>query len=573
MCTRLAALFLLIHFACATDPPVPSYLAAGKPTNEGVRLRITKPGLDHITNTAGHIADALVPSVKVADTKRDLEGAVKGTIAVKNIKIIKFTPPEKYGLDLISPKQLKVTAKNMGFEATFDYYLEIQIGKSLGAIGSLFGGVIPPFTSSGIGVAKGTGENIYPTLSLNRNAQNGIELKLDSCTGDFTQLDVAFRDDKLTGDNKLATEKSTQKIIIDAVCHEIGKVVKEKVNTNLESLATVKALKLDDLGNNKTTKKPNGSTPKPNGKPTTKPTETDDNAEEEKLIKNIMKKVKTDVSNLFLDYRLIRDPVVFPTYAETAHKGEISWKKLGKTPFYPYDMLPIDSSANRMLYLQISEYTLNSLVYHAYQNKILSLTADEKETPFLASSLTTTCTNKNDLLCFGNGFESVAKKYPNHKIQLKTYPTQPPYINVTAGKGLLQQIYGKMEVYAKPPGAKPQFNLFKSDYSMSVAVAPKVLGEKLYGNLSVDNVNVKVTESPLSQKDQEDFSNQAEFAISLIAEKLDAQLRKGMTIPQIGYATLVKPNTVITDRTILVDSDFKLDEEKLKSEAKAQLNG
>lgn len=518
-------------------PPIPTYLMLGNPTFEGVRVRITKPGLDLVTQTAGRIADFLVPTTAVADRTGKITGV--GWIEVKNVKLSNFKTADSYSLDLIPIKQLKVTAKNISFDTNFDYHLKGSVSVPFAAI---------PIESTGVGSAKVRRLDIFPLLSILKDPKDQIELKVDSCTGTFGSLDVTMKDNNATDKASLNQEKTSQDVTVDSICDEISKVVREKVNRNLESLAKVTPLKLDDSGgkNNK----------------------IEDEAEEDKIIKRLMEKVKTDTSKLFLDYRLLKDPLVIPPYVETFHKGEISWQKEGKTPFYPIYMPPIDASGNRMLYLQISDYTLNSLIYHAYDHQILSLTADEKATPYLKEVLTTTCPKKEDLFCFGNSFESVAKSYPNHKIQLKTYPIQPPYINVTAGKGLVQEILGKLEIYARPPDGKPQFTLFKSDYSMLVEVIPKIVAGKLHGNVSISHVKVKVVESPADKKTQEDFSNEAEFAIGLIAEKLDGLLRKGVELPQIGFASLVRPITKFLDRIILVESDFKLNEEKLKSDTK-----
>ncbi len=63
-----------------------------------------------------------------------------------------------------------------------------------------------------------------------------------------------------------------------------------------------------------------------------------------------------DAQNLSLDARLTRKPTVTPEWIETFHRGEVSWRGEGRTPFSPAPLPPLVTTETedvRMVYVQV----------------------------------------------------------------------------------------------------------------------------------------------------------------------------------------------------------------------------
>lgn len=81
------------------------------------------------------------------------------------------------------------------------------------------------------------------------------------------------------------------------------------------------------------------------------------------------------VESLFLDYSLVTTPKATSQFIEVQSKGEISYKGLGGTPFSPVvKPFPTSRDEPKMLEVVVSDYLLNSLLYHANRYFELLLT-------------------------------------------------------------------------------------------------------------------------------------------------------------------------------------------------------
>ncbi|CAG5116459.1 unnamed protein product, partial [Candidula unifasciata] len=73
----------------------------------------------------------------------------------------------------------------------------------------------------------------------------------------------------------------------------------------------------------------------------------------------------TIADRFLLDYSLIRAPTVTDNYIEVATKGTVYWKDKQESPLTPA-VLPALSEFSNMLYVDVSEYTANTLAYVAH---------------------------------------------------------------------------------------------------------------------------------------------------------------------------------------------------------------
>ncbi|KAJ1345681.1 hypothetical protein KIN20_000270 [Parelaphostrongylus tenuis] len=98
------------------------------------------------------------------------------------------------------------------------------------------------------------------------------------------------------------------------------------------------------------------------------------------------------------------------------------------SPYHaPFPFRLPQSPQQRMMEIIISNYTLNSVLYHAHRSNSLMFHVDSR-TPGLGSLLKTTC--KADEVCLSDQVEELGEAYPNKTLQLTIRTTGPPVVNL-----------------------------------------------------------------------------------------------------------------------------------------------
>ncbi|KAE9413184.1 hypothetical protein Angca_000847, partial [Angiostrongylus cantonensis] len=93
----------------------------------------------------------------------------------------------------------------------------------------------------------------------------------------------------------------------------------------------------------------------------------------------------------------------------------------------PFPFRLPQSSQRRMVEVMISDYVINSVLYHAHRTNSLLFHVNSR-TPGLGSLLKTTCSA--DEVCLSDHVEEVGETYPNKTMQLIIRTTSPPFVTI-----------------------------------------------------------------------------------------------------------------------------------------------
>ncbi|VDM52143.1 unnamed protein product [Angiostrongylus costaricensis] len=93
----------------------------------------------------------------------------------------------------------------------------------------------------------------------------------------------------------------------------------------------------------------------------------------------------------------------------------------------PFPFRLPQSSQQRMIEVMISDYTINSMLYHAHRTNSLLFHVNSR-TPGLGSLLKTTCSA--DEVCLSDHVEEIGETHPNKTMQLIIRTTSPPLVTL-----------------------------------------------------------------------------------------------------------------------------------------------
>ncbi|XP_013396924.1 bactericidal permeability-increasing protein-like [Lingula anatina] len=174
--------------------------------------------------------------------------------------------------------------------------------------------------------------------------------------------------------------------------------------------------------------------------------EINDNAE--KHLANL--KVTTKVGkDLELDYRLIQPPQFHTGYVESFHKGLLKGTTDKTDPPVEAPDMPEMTGSTRMLYVQMSEYVMNTAGYVLHKHGLLryyltSIDVPEDQRHYFKTSC------EGEKTCMGRIVPQVGEKFPNCTVSMDLQTTEPPTLSVTAGK-ISGHFRGDMRFYVKHP--------------------------------------------------------------------------------------------------------------------------
>ncbi|VDP10685.1 unnamed protein product [Heligmosomoides polygyrus] len=113
--------------------------------------------------------------------------------------------------------------------------------------------------------------------------------------------------------------------------------------------------------------------------------------------------------------------------------GQVSSTKTNDvSPYHvPFPFRLPRNAQRRMAEVVISDYLVNSILYHAHRTNSLLFHVDSK-VPVIGSVLKTTC--GPDEVCLADQVEEIGEAFPNKKLELIIRTTRPPVISFHKGK-------------------------------------------------------------------------------------------------------------------------------------------
>ncbi|CAG5127241.1 unnamed protein product [Candidula unifasciata] len=221
-------------------------------------------------------------------------------------------------------------------------------------------------------------------------------------------------------------------------------------------------------------------------------------------------KVNLEIAKQFiLDYSLTSAPIVTGNYVEVATKGTVYWKdNRQESPFMP-DLLPPLSEFSKMLYVDVTEYSVDTLAYVAHTNG------------FLKYAITV---------------DNLKDHYPNSKLELRISSSRAPSVRFESTK-LTIAAAARVEVAAHTPDGVVTPLLLK--VSVSVTVEPSVVNGNLTGSITAYNFHNAVIHSDIGEIDEEELDKLIRRAIDeVVIPGLNEYCKQGIPLPVTGIFRL-----------------------------------
>lgn len=492
-------------------------------TNPGARIRVTQNGLNYLNRLFDKILLDTIPNAHIPDVEKDFGG---GHITLTKLEIDDYKSPDSYTTVLKPPNKILWTMTNMRVGMKGHFSVSSGLTKGSG-----------DFTGSVDGVA------ISVTVKLSsQNELFHIEVPQCKATIRKTNMDIDT-DDKafqaLFAMNKLTVLSVVQMRMQQEICSKITSILSKDLNAKIAGrghkvrLADLK----QQLQQNKSVSL-GGATASQN----------------QDRVLNVM----------FLDYGLVSDPQVENQFVDLMGRGEVSYMGNGGTPFTP-SIMSAPSSSNRMLYLSVGDYVLNSFFHHAFKNQLLKFRLNVQNYPELSGFLSTNSNCPKDE-CLGSMFPDSGSVYPNSKMQILVEPTAAPVLTTSSGKANIQ-LKGTLTLL-DPQGAK---ELLKTNCDLDADFNLASDHDRIKGSVLVKKFNLNLLSTTLKNVDQAKLNQVSQRAKQAIEVPLNSALKRGLPVPLGDDVKLVNPQFKLMNGFFQAETDIDVNRTALVKHIKQRM--
>uniref|UniRef100_A0A0K0G252 BPI1 domain-containing protein n=1 Tax=Strongyloides venezuelensis TaxID=75913 RepID=A0A0K0G252_STRVS len=316
------------------------------------------------------------------------------------------------------------------------------------------------------------------------------------------------------------------------------------------------------------------------------------------------------VSNIDLTLQLLN------TYATSNDftidiNGEFSPGGQGNTPFGPFPLQFPYPVSNKMVDGIISDFTLNSLLYHAHRSGFFSVRIGP-ETPKIGNLLKTTCSDDEDELedhgvetdesgtfkmmgvrtkiinrlfptrtkraddggledlgiCFGDILPAIREKYPNKLLAVNIRTTKAPAIILSAMNGGTVQGYLDADADIFIDGTTPPQRVGTISISAVVVATLSSSGDKVFGTLKISSLSLKDRDGSLGLP-QDALDNLGNLGKELLEKAGNDILAKGLKVSIPSNTGLpidiASPQIQIVEHGLYLAADFTINPVTIQS--------
>lgn len=254
-----------------------------------------------------------------------------------------------------------------------------------------------------------------------------------------------------------------------------------------------------------------------------------------------------------VNYALIQSPVYTNNSVATLHKGEFeSLSHPTKAPFSPPPLPPITDTLDKMMYIWLSEYVVNTagLVYH--------------ETGFLSYNITPNQVPKDvpiqlNTSSFRSLIPALYSKYPNMAMLLTVKTTKPPRMQIYPKSANLTAI-GEVNVQVITPNNSVQsaFTMGLTVYMNAYAwVHPNGTKQVISANITLLRFTFDLISSDIGDISLAELNQAVQLLVDLfVIPVANVYGQRGLEIPLVDGISLVNPSVSFGEGYVLVSSDI-----------------
>ncbi|CAL2042734.1 unnamed protein product [Caenorhabditis brenneri] len=497
------------------------------PGNPGIRMRLTKKGANHIKTVGVQIFNDYISQLKGYSTSMPFSQiGINGIVNLKNMHVKNYRSPQVSVLNFLPPSHVVLGLENL------------DIG-----LGSEFTANAVPIVVEGSLVGTITGMTVALTTELLTDVTGKMNAVVRNCSALIANSHITLNP---TGPMAIFV-KTFEPMINDSVRQRIPEIfcsrLQNLIEKNISKLFEfITRINLEDYF------------PK-------------------------MKNGERDVMNMFIshlakgmyvDNRMITQPLITMDYIETNHQGEIQFEGLTEpTPFFPRPMEQMfrEPLSDHMAHFYVSDHLLNSMLYHAYQDNRLAMKIDESNLPKeMKSFVSTQCPSKKHqtFVCVGYLIPEIGRLYPDSTTSFAILPHGLPYVMFNRD-GMAVEIKNRILTYATPddnPKNRSQILVFSINGQADITFAPT--NESLNARFNLNRFNVRLHRSAVRGIDETSIARLSPLSKTFIAPRLSAAVEKAARFPMQDTIKFVNPVIKNYDGFIGLSTDFHLEKAKIQ---------
>ncbi|KAJ8259742.1 hypothetical protein GJAV_G00172900 [Gymnothorax javanicus] len=250
-----------------------------------------------------------------------------------------------------------------------------------------------------------------------------------------------------------------------------------------------------------------------------------------------------------IEYSMAAQPAVSKDFIEFGLKGE--FYNIGKHREPPFAATPFSLQAHNgsMLYIGLSSFTINSAGFVYKNTGILSLSVTDDKIPKSSPVRLNTRT-------FGVFIPEIAKRFPNLKVKLLVKSSTPPKIAFDPDRATLR-VQGTVTAYAiRTNGTLAP--LFILNLDTSVSARAYIVGVKLAGTVTLNNISITLSKSYVGQFKVKLLQDILTVVLKLVVvPQVNVQLQQGFPLPTLDKMKLVNPQLRIMKDYMLIGTDVQ----------------
>ncbi|XP_066558664.1 bactericidal permeability-increasing protein [Amia ocellicauda] len=250
-----------------------------------------------------------------------------------------------------------------------------------------------------------------------------------------------------------------------------------------------------------------------------------------------------------IQYSLVSSPSVTKNYIDLYLKGEFYAIAHHQEPPFTAPAFSLPDQAKSMLYLGLSQYTLNTagFVYNTLGRLSIDITDDmlPKSSPFRLN------TKSFQLI-----IPEIEKKYPNMPMKCVVKTSKQPLITFEPNNATLQAA-GTVTAYAIQPNSTLA-PLFIINVVTSVSAKVYITGTNIAGSVSLNGLEISLVESYVGPFQVQVLNNVVPFILkTVVLPQVNAYLKKGFPLPTLRKMSLVNPQIQIQKNYLLIATDVR----------------
>lgn len=242
--------------------------------------------------------------------------------------------------------------------------------------------------------------------------------------------------------------------------------------------------------------------------------------------------------NLILDFSLLEEPTINQGTILMKSRGEISWRGLGGTPFFPPNVNIPPPHGVHMVEFFGTDYIANSMLYHAFRQKYMDVTVGPESSPQLKDLLQTSCPTG---FCLGEYLGALGEQYPNRQVEIRFVARKAPVMVFVENRARFR-LHGRIGMFVRPQNStQVKLEVIRSDTTMTANVNLWIQKQYIIGNATIENLDFKLIDSRIEDVDQAVFSDLGLFGAEFLEKLLTEILQMGLIMPTMKGVVLKSP--------------------------------